>query len=279
MEVYENKSSDNSVFSCEFCNSTFTLKRNLVQHIKTSKKCIAKRPKFDIHCIWCKCEFINNEELDKHYKKCSVDKNIFYMKSIEECKMKDILLKEKDKEIERLNNLIKELSNNIKGDVTNNTTNTVTYNITLNCAKPLLLSKERVLHLMDRTCEPYYIKRGQEGLADWFLNDVCRNEDSEISIECTDKNRFRFRYEDENDVKKEIVGHGIISLLKGCIPTFLNTTYYNQTLDQAREMLDKYGSNEIYLSMEDFKNPGKKFIAYLIDKTHVDSVNCLLPKK
>jgi hypothetical protein len=65
-------------FSCEFCNSKFALKRTLVTHIKTSKTCIASRPKIKINCIWCKSIFNTKDDLEKHHKKCEVDKNILY---------------------------------------------------------------------------------------------------------------------------------------------------------------------------------------------------------
>ncbi len=277
-------------FSCSFCNATFSLKKTLDVHLKTSKKCIASRPKIDISCIWCNSKFLTNDMLEKHYKKCEADKNTIYIKLLEESKYKDKEIKlireekeklklDKDKEIERLNNLVKELSSKIKSNVTNNTNNTVTYNITLNCAKPLLLSQERIIELMDKTCEPYYIKRGQKGLADWFLNDVCRNENSEIAIECTDKVRKRFRYEDENDLKREISGDSLIDLLEGCIPSFINSAYFNKAVDDAGVAYTEDGSTVIYDAIEDFKKPKSVFVNYLVDKTHIKSVNCILPKK
>ncbi len=110
----------NNIYSCVFCNSTFTLKRTLASHLKTSKRCISKRPKVDISCIWCKGDFITKDELDKHYKKCNVNKEIEHIKLLEETKTKDILIKEreqnlinKDKEIERLSNIIKTLTSKI----------------------------------------------------------------------------------------------------------------------------------------------------------------------
>jgi len=285
-------------FSCEFCNSCFTLKRNLIQHLKTSKKCIQNRKDIiDISCIWCKLSFLTKEDLDKHYKKCSINKEAEHISLIksnelllkekdnlmrEKEKEKDNLMKEKEKEIERLNNIIKDLTDKINTgpiNTTNNTINTTNYNITLNCSKPLLLSKERIIDIMNKTCEPVYIKRGQIGLADWFLNDVCRNDDKEISIECTDKNRKRFRYEDENDIPKEITAFSLVELLKGCIEPFKNTTYYHQVKQQAKEENDMYQTTSIHDAIKDFEKPGSKFLSYLIDKTHIDSINCLIDKK
>jgi hypothetical protein len=103
----------NNIYSCDFCDIKFSLKRTLATHLKTSKRCISKRPNIDIRCIWCNGTFITKEEIDKHYKKCEADKNILYIKLIEENKTKDIILKEKDKEIERLSNIIKALTSKI----------------------------------------------------------------------------------------------------------------------------------------------------------------------
>ena len=75
MENIENvKSVKKCDFLCNFCNSKFALKKTLDVHLKSSKKCIAIRPKLDIKCIWCKGSFITNDDLQKHYKKCEIDK-------------------------------------------------------------------------------------------------------------------------------------------------------------------------------------------------------------
>lgn len=287
------KMNESDDFVCEFCDSKFALKRTLSTHIKTSKKCIVSRPKINISCIWCRGTFVSKEDLEKHHKRCEADKNILYIQSLDETKNKDNIIKEKEKEIDRLNNIIKEKDKQIENIIkdltskvnssntttTNNINNPVTYNITLNCAKPLLLSKERIIRLMDRTCEPYYIKRGQEGLADWFLNEVCRNDNSDICIECTDKTRKKFRYEDEYDVPKEITGFSLTQLLRSCIPSFKNTIYYKQTKEECGEDITRYDTLTIYNAILDFEKPGNKFINYLVDKTHNDSVNCLLTKR
>ncbi len=272
-------------FSCKFCSSKFALKRTLAKHLQTSKRCISKRPKIKINCIWCKSIFNSKDDLEKHHKKCEVDKNILYIQVLEEAKNKDKqienIIRDKEKEIERLNNIIKDLTNKVNtSTTTTNNINTVTYNnFNLNCAKPLLLSKERIIRVMDMTCEPNYIKRGQEGLADWFLNEVCRNENNDISIECTDKTRRRFRYEDENEKPKLIAGTQLTELLRSCMPTFKKTLYYRQTIDECSEDITRYDTIETLNSISDFEKPGNKFINYLVDKTYNDSINCLLTKR
>jgi hypothetical protein len=288
MELHNNnKTMNNDVFVCEFCDTKFGLKRTLSAHLKSSKRCISKRPKIDISCIWCKGDFISKDDLEKHYKKCNINKEIEYVKVVEELKHRDIIIKErghtileKDKEIERLNSIIKDLTCKIKGDTTNNTINNpVTYNITLNCAKPLLLSKSRIIKIMNETCVPRYIRNGQEGLAEWFLNDVCRNDNSDIAIECTDKQRKKFRYEDENDTPKEISGVNLVDLLRDCIYPFKKTTYYHQAKQEAQDNLQNDNYDGTLNKIKEFEKPGTKFINYLIDKTHISSSNCLLTKK
>jgi hypothetical protein len=101
-------------FTCAFCQKEFALKKTLDVHVKTNKKCISSRPNIDISCIWCKANFLTNIDLEKHYKKCDVDKYTLHIRLIEENRTKDIILKEKNKEIERLNNIIKDLTNKIK---------------------------------------------------------------------------------------------------------------------------------------------------------------------
>jgi hypothetical protein len=278
-----NNMNDCDEFWCEYCNTKFALKRTLAKHLHTSKRCMSKRPKIHINCIWCKRTFITKDDLEKHHKKCEVDKNILYIQVLEEAKNKDKqienMIKEKEKEIERLNNIIKDLTSKVTNTTTTNNINSVTYNnFNLKCAKPLLLSKERIIRAMDMTCEPNYIKRGQEGLADWFLNEVCRNENNDISIECTDKTRRRFRYEDENEKPKVIAGTELTDLLRSCMPTFEKTLYYRQTIDECSEDITRYDIVETLNSITDFKKPGNKFINYLVDKTHNDSVNCLLTR-
>lgn len=277
-----NELQDFATICCEFCKATFRDKYTLHRHLNTSKKCLKNRPKIYINCIWCNEKFVSKNDLEKHDKECKADKNMIYIQLLEELKNKDKqienIIREKDKQIE---NIIKDLTNKVNtSTTTTNNINTVTYNnFNLNCAKPLLLSKERIIRVMDMTCEPNYIKRGQEGLADWFLNEVCRNENNDISIECTDKTRRRFRYEDENEKPKLIAGTQLTELLRSCMPTFKKTLYYRQTIDECSEDITRYDTIETLNSISDFERPGNKFINYLVDKTHNDSVNCLLTKR
>jgi hypothetical protein len=283
--IEKDKTVKNCDFICPFCKKEFGLKKTLDVHIKTNKKCLSLRPKIDISCIWCKTKCLSNIDLEKHYKKCDADKYTLYLKLLEENKSlvreknKEIefLRSEKDKEIERLNSIIKDLTSKIKGDTTIN--NPITYNITLNCAKPLLLSKDRIIKLLNETCVPRYIRNGQEGLAEWFLNYVCRNDNNDIAIECTDKQRKKFRYEDENGIPKEISGVDLAFLLRECIQPFKKSTYYLQARQEALDILHNDGYDGTLNNVNDFEKTGTKFVNHVSNKTHITSQDCLITKK
>jgi len=293
------------VYNCEYCNSSFALKRTLNVHLKSSKKCIANRPKIELKCLWCYMKFSIKEDLEKHYSKCNSDKNLLYKEALNEIDLlktkekeyKTQLEKEKkehllqlekekkeitqlmterlDKEIERLNDIIKDLSSKVNST----TINPVTYNITLNCGKPLVLDKKRIVEVMDNSCGVGYIKRGQIGLAEWFLLEACMNENSEITLECTDKKRKTFRFIDENDETKQLSGDAIVTLLRECMPSFENTFYYKQAEFEANEEHKHTYSTFYREKINEFKKPGTKFINHLVDRTHISSPNCIIPKR
>jgi hypothetical protein len=101
------------------------------------------------------------------------------------------------------------------------------YNVKLSCAKPLVLNKEKVERLIVSTFTSEFVLEGHSGLAHWFIKKVCVNENNEIAIECTDTNRMIFRYIDINGKLTKITGKEIFSIIKECIPCFLNSDIYN----------------------------------------------------
>lgn len=280
---------DKNEFLCRYCNSNFALKRTLQHHIKTSKKCIEKRPKVEIKCLWCNGHFQSRELLEKHDKYCQADKDVLYNEVINNLKIKDKdilnlnnILKNKDKEIENLNTIIKDLTSKLNNNVINNTTtnnNPVTYNITLNCGKPLNLDKNELFKLIKDNCGPGYITRGQLGLVDWFTDHVCRNENYELTLECTDKKRKIFRYIDKDDCPRQINGEQIMFDIREIIPEFMESDYYKQALLEAEEEYKNNKTDYINKRIKDFRNPGKVFIDNLVEKTHIQSPYCLITKK
>jgi hypothetical protein len=300
---------DNNEFLCNYCNSSFAFKRSLQYHIKTSKRCIEKRPKIEIRCIWCNCEFVTRELLEKHNKNCQADKEGLYKETLNLLKSKDkdiltlntmlknkdkekdkdvlnlnIILKNKDKEIENLNTIIKDLTSKLNNNVINNNSTTtnnnpITYNITLNCSKPLNMNKSELFKLIKDNCGPSYITRGQIGMVEWFTDHVCRNENYEITLECTDKKRKIFRYIDKDDCPRQIKGEQIIFDIREIIPEFMESDYYKQARLEAEEEYKNNKTDYINKRINDFCKPGKVFIDNLVEKTHIESPYCLITKK
>jgi hypothetical protein len=276
-EIYEEKHNSkqninkrkNPIFTCEYCKAEFDLKRNLVRHVKTSKRCLDLRQTF-IECIWCKNTFANNNLLTKHI--CSVDKDSILTKVIRE---KDIEINALNERInffkEELRLLKEEHSKEIKEykdklfdflSKKNNKTST-TYNVSLVCDKPLRL--DGLLNIMIKDCSPNYIIRGEIGLADWFLDRVCRNENNKLCIECTDKTRKIFKYIDDDNKLRKITGREIIILLTNGFEEFKQSY-------QWKSFLEIYSNHfDIKEKMFSFLSPSNDFVNYIVDKTHKES--------
>ncbi len=80
---------NNNQFLCRYCNSSFSLKRTLQIHIKTSKRCIEKRPKIEIKCVWCNADFISIDNLETHYRILQVYKEYLYKDLFNSLSMSD----------------------------------------------------------------------------------------------------------------------------------------------------------------------------------------------
>jgi hypothetical protein len=105
--------------------------------------------------------------------------------------------------------------------------------IQLHCETPLDLRKERIVNLLINTCNSYYVFRGQEGLSDWFLNYACRNDNNDITIECTSIEGPIFSYKDKNGVIINVSGSELTELLTECIQEFKKSDTYKGILEEV----------------------------------------------
>jgi len=268
-------------FICEFCGSEFSRNNNLTKHLKTSKKCLERRPKNEIKCTWCEEVFLTKDRLEKHSSKCGVDKEIAFITVLEKNKAlteeKNKLLEEKNKLLENNIKQLEEKDKHIKDleeklfKLANktSTTNNTTYNITLNCDKPLLLSTERVTNLMWKYLTVEDIKKGGEGICRWFLKYVAINDKGKISIECTDKTRKIFKYIDGEDKLNTKTGEEIADLIRICRN---DSGFYNQS-PQGIEHQKYVKDNDIIEPSLSFE---KSFIRLLSEKTYKENLNSLL---
>jgi hypothetical protein len=254
---------------CEFCNSSFSRNDVLLKHIKTNKKCLNSRPKIDIKCLWCGEIFLTKDKLEKHTSKCGIDKEVFVTSILEKNKALEQQLEDKNKQLEDKDNQIKDLQDKVF-KLANKTSNT-TYNITLNCDKPLLLSKERVTELMWRYLTIDKMKNGGNGYGHWFLKHVAINDKGKISIECTDKSRKIFKYIDDGDniITKE--GKEIAELIRTCYQEsgFLDNS--PQGLEYQK-YIEEYNDTEGFFKFTVFQ---KDFINYIAEQTHKKNLTTL----
>jgi hypothetical protein len=199
-------------YSCNICGSSYTQKQHLTRHITTSKNCfnIASET-FKFKCIWCNKLFITNNQLGNHYKICSVDKENSYNLLFEKYNMSNNIhkkqIEEKDKKIKELQEQIFKLEKGSLG-IKNKKYNTVT----LMCSKPLSLEKEMIKGIVENSISTNTIG---DKIASWFVDNICRNEEGKITLQCTDRKRKTFKYIDEDDNLQTIKGDEIEMLLTG----------------------------------------------------------------
>ena len=137
------------------------------------------------------------------------------------------------------------------------------------------LDKEYVQTTIIESCGIMYLERGGEGICDWFLEFICTNVYGNLCIECVDKNRKRFKFEDVNQNINEISGRDITELISSCIPKFKNSFHY-QSFKQHIE--EKYNSvNDQRKHKRAVTNMDKNaFVSRLANRTHKDNFTSLL---
>jgi hypothetical protein len=257
----------NDYFCCDFCQAKFKDKSNFLRHIKTNKKCLSSRPNINFSCVWCNEEFISNIYLEKHSTKCKVNKEQKYVDLIT---THNSMLEEKDKQLEEKDKMIKDLQDKLYALA--NTTKTVnngnTYNVTLKCGRPLVLSKKRFLNLLKKTCDETYIKQGEIGTAKWFMKYGCRNDEDEVSMECTDFRRGVLKYISKDGDVKQITSKYLKSFMTDCLFEFSKTKQCKSIRDNIASICEEKQDFEYSQRYLQFIEPGRKFINYILEKTY-----------
>jgi hypothetical protein len=261
-----------SNITCNVCYKDYTSQSTLNRHIRLKHSSVETTNEMK-QCIWCKNRYDN---IKIHLKRCKEDKDSIHSHTLG-------ILELKEKEIEELKKQRDDLQYNLfkLADKTTNTINTTYNNTILNCDKPLILDKEYVQEKLNEYCGISFLKRGGEGMCDWFLESVCTNDSGNLCIECVDKNRKRFKFEDENEKMNEISGKEIVDLIKSCFPNFKSTLHYKSFLQEIEELCNRNYSPEEsslrkyeYLKKLEFMHTD--FVNRLVDKTHKDSFRSLL---
>jgi len=149
-------------------------------------------------------------------------------------------------QIENLQNQIKELAslaiekpNNIINNTSNNNSNNkMIDNRTLNMV-PFNLTEDKIMEVMKEKFEEKHLMRGQEGLADFFVENILVTPEKKFLYRCTDASRNHFIYVDENGkIQKDINGHHLIQLI--------NEPVRQRTREIYQECSDRYFDNNVY---------------------------------
>jgi hypothetical protein len=279
----------NPIFRCDFCMGTFKDISKLNRHIKTNKKCISSRTEIVFSCIWCNEVFMSSLYLEKHKNKCLVNKEVVYKTLLEnynevenelddkDKELQDIKnkLQEKDKQLEDKDKQIKDLQEKLfliankptTTNVNNNNSTTNTYNVTLDCGKPMSFSVDKMVNLLQRTCNINYVLEGETGLGKWVIDHGCRNDEGELCIQITDKNRGIVKYIDENDQIQRLEKEQFIDFFTKTLTKYNTTTEAVEIKKKILDMWEKYHGNQTAMYLQ-FVSPKNKFFRHIIKETH-----------
>ncbi len=269
------------LFICDYCSGGFSTHSNLLKHMKTNKKCLSSRTKENVLCIWCNIEFTTGVQLEKHSKKCQVNKDFAYIslkKELEQTK------KEYEKRLEDLTTQLRDANDKIfkianKPTITSNTVNNNrTYNTTLNCDKPLDITYDRVLNIMKDVKPTNYLKAGSTGLGSFFVKNVCVNDKGNTSIECTDKKRKIFKGINSNEEQITITGDELYDLVIRCYNEYKRTDSHKEFEEWLQEQETLYPCSTMPL-LESIFCGKKEFINRVVSLTYLDSPQCLIKKE
>jgi hypothetical protein len=213
------------------------------------------------------------DDLNKHYKKCEENKEQIHIDLITKhnytIEEKDNQLEEKNKQLEEKDKIIKDLQDKLYSLANKTTINNTTKNYTVNltCAKPFILSKKRIVNLLKKTCNEDYMLQGEIGLAKWFIDHACRNNEGKVALQTTDYRRKILKYIDEEEDIKQLSGNQLQNFTSKCLKEYRKTSQYNAIVDKISERYKDADFSKLANASE-FMHPNRKFINYICDETY-----------
>ena len=202
-------------FTCEFCNSLFSRKSNLINHQKTAKFCLSIQGKENnsFLCNFCNKKLTTKNALNTHIQSCKnkIENNPEeLLKEIEELKESNLMLqkdfeqkitlknqeiitkndyiKKLEKKIEKLENTIAKIAERPTHTTTMNNNNNQRYQQIIQNLVPL--TEEHYKQFAENFKEEHMLN-GVDGYADYTYSII------NGKVICTDMSRKTGRYKDE----------------------------------------------------------------------------------
>jgi hypothetical protein len=266
---------------CEYCKKKFSSRGVLNNHQKSAKYCLKLREEEVINnylCEFCSSAFSRKHHLENHSKIC---KHKFYNelqikleenqklheKDVEKykeniTKLENYICKLEEQN-QNLQNQIKELATiaiekpnkTINNNNNSNSNNKTIDNRTVNMV-PFNLTQEKVLDIMKDKFQEQHLLRGQEGLADFFVENILITPEKKFLYKCADPSRNHFIFVDEEGkVQKDINAKHLTHII--------NEPVKQRTREIYQECADRYFDNIDY---NDEDNDGT-------DTTEADKLN------
>jgi len=227
---------------CEFCHKILSSPATLKIHQARTKACLALRDEIALEEFICDCcdkSFSSQQKLNNHSSICK-SRGLQIKEELDDIKKtvqeQNILLTEKNKEIERLEKRVTDLTlllatkptiSNVIND--NRSTNVVNFLKEIN--KPITLSTlmYNVKFLTMNHCID-----GGDGLARYYIEHPFK----EAPIICTDSSRKNFSY-----CKKS---HGVIEVVKDKKLCKLNPKFFEAIMEEVEHNITKHMKIEGY---------------------------------
>ena len=178
---------------CVYCNNKFKTVSSLNNHKKNAKYCLEKRHKsVSFECKLCEKKFSSNYGLTRHTIVCQETYEIIKKKldKIYDKKLA-IQLKDKDKQIEQLQNKIENIAiKAVQRSTTTNNVNKTQINNIIQRMEPLS-TDNMIEHVPNLTLE--HIQKGAVGYAEYALEYPLKDR-----IACVDYSRRKIKFKDTN---------------------------------------------------------------------------------
>jgi len=218
---------------CQYCDSTFTTKSNLLMHQRRAKYCLKRRNinETAYQCEYCKKFYSSLESLQSHKTTCSG-----YVNKLEEENVKVLTYKQQIKSqqeiIQKLETLVEQLQNKLENIAIRGVEKSTTINNT-QYINLLPLTEDHMKTCVNNLTLDH-IKDGPLGYAKYALEYPFKDR-----LQCSDYSRKKIRYKcDEDTLVTDPQMTKLVPKFFKCIEE-QNDTLISECISEIREKIDK----------------------------------------